>query len=129
GEALLAPGESVQCDWRSVTEGYFGAMQTAILAGRDFSPRDDGNAPKVVLVNESLARAAWGDRNPLGRQLDLGGGGGEPATVIGVVRDTRAHSPADPARPTYYVSAYRGVFGPMTLVVRTTSSAETLLPL
>jgi predicted permease len=119
----------VQCDWRSISQGYFGAMQTTMLAGRDFTPRDNGDGPKVVLVNESLARAVWGDGNPLGRQLDLGGGGGDPATVIGVVRDTRVHNPADPPRPTYYVSAYRGVFGPMTLVVRTTSSADTLLPL
>lgn len=129
GEALLAPDQSVQCDWRSISQGYFGAMQTTMLAGRDFTPRDNGDGPKVVLVNESLARAVWGDGNPLGRQLDLGGGGGDPATVIGVVRDTRVHNPADPPRPTYYVSAYRGVFGPMTLVVRTTSSADTLLPL
>ncbi len=129
GEALIAPTESVQCDWRSISQGYFAAMRTPILAGRDFTPRDDGNAPKVVLVNESLARAMWGDASPLGRQLDLGGGGGEPATVIGVVRDARVHNPADPARPAYYVSAYRNVWGPMTLVVRTTASADTLLPL
>ncbi len=129
GEARIAPTESVQCDWRSISQGYFAAMQTPILAGRDFTPRDDGNAPKVVLVNESLARAMWGDTSPLGRQLDLGGGGGEPATVIGVVRDARVHNPADPARPAYFVSAYRGVWGPMTLVVRTTASADALLPL
>jgi putative ABC transport system permease protein len=129
GEALIAPTESVQCDWRSISQGYFAAMQTPILAGRDFTPRDDGKAPKVVLVNESLARAMWGDASPLGRHLDLGGGGGEPATVIGLVRDARVHNPADLARPAYYVSAYRGVWGPMTLVVRTTAAADTLLPL
>lgn len=129
GEALIAPTESIQCDWRSISDGYFAAMQTQVLSGRDFTPRDDGNAPKVVLVNESLARMLWGDANPVGRQIDLGGGGGEPARIIGVVRDTLLHDPAAPARPTYYVSAYRGVWGPMTLAVRTSSSADTLLPL
>jgi putative ABC transport system permease protein len=129
GASLVAPTASVQSDWRSVSAGYFGAMQISLLAGRDFTPRDDGEAPKVVVVNETLARGLWGNESPIGRQLDLGGGGGEPATIIGLVRDVRSQNPAEPARPTYYVSAYRGVWGPMTLVIRTSDAAETLLPL
>jgi putative ABC transport system permease protein len=104
-------------------------METRVLAGRDFTPHDDEDAPKAVLVNEALARALWGNASPIGRQIDLGGGGGEPATVIGLVRDVRIHTPADPARATYYVSAYRDVWGPMTLVIRTKGDADALLPL
>lgn len=129
GPASIAPTQSVQADWRSITADYFAAMQTPILAGRDFSPHDDGNAPKVVMVNQTLAGTLWGNENPIGRQIDLGGGGGEPATVIGLVRDVRGHDPAEPALPTYYVSAYRDVWGPMTLIIRATTGTDGLLPL
>lgn len=128
GEARIAPTESVQADWRIVTDGYFGAMETPILAGRDFSVRDDDNAPKVIVVNQTLARMVWGDADSIGRQLDLGGGGGEPATVIGLVQDMRHHNPAIAPSPTYYVPAARGVWGAMTLVIRTGNDAATIMP-
>ena len=129
GNALMPPTESIQADFRSATDGYFDAMQTPVLAGRDFTPRDDERAPKVIVVNETLAARMWGDENPIGRQLDLGGGGDEPATVIGLVRDVRSHDPALPPRATYYVSAYRAVWGPMTLAIRTHVDAERILPI
>ena len=128
GEARIAATESVQSDWRIVTDGYFGAMEAPILAGRDFSTRDDDNAPKVIIVNQTLARMVWGDRDPVGRQLDLGGGGGTPATVVGLVRDMRHHNPAVVPSPTYYVPAAAGVWGAMTLVIRTDADAATLMP-
>lgn len=126
GEARIAASESVQADWRIVSDGYFGAIEAPILAGRDFSPSDDDHAPKVVIVNQTLARMVWGDRDPVGRQLDLGGGGGMPATVVGLVRDMRQHNPAE--APTYYVPAAAGVWGAMTLVLRTDADAAVLMP-
>ncbi|HUR21057.1 MAG TPA: ABC transporter permease [Vicinamibacterales bacterium] len=128
GEARIAPTESVQADWRVVTDGYFGAIATPIVSGRDFSARDDDNAPKVIIVNQTLARMVWGERDPVGRQLDLGGGGGTPATVVGLVRDMRHHNPAVAPAPTYYVPAAAGVWGDMTLVIRTGADAATLMP-
>lgn len=128
GDARIAATESVQADWRIVTDGYFGAMETPILAGRDFSTRDDDNAPKVIIVNQTLARLVWGERDPVGRQLDLGGGGGTPATVVGLVRDMRHHNPAVAPAATYYVPAAAGVWGAMTLVIRTDANAATLIP-
>lgn len=128
GDARLSPTESVQADWRIVTDGYFGAMETPILAGRDFSVRDDEDAPKVIIVNQTLARMVWGDRDPVSRQLDLGGGGGDPATVVGLVRDMRHHDPAVGPSPTYYVPAAGGVWGAMTLVVRTGAGADAVVP-
>jgi putative ABC transport system permease protein len=128
GEAQIAATESVQADWRIVTDGYFGAMEAPVVAGRDFTTRDDDNAPKVIIVNQTLARLVWGDRDPVGRQLDLGGGGGTPATVVGLVRDMRHHNPAVVPAATYYVSAAAGVWGAMTLVIRTDVDAATLMP-
>jgi putative ABC transport system permease protein len=128
GPAAIGPTESVQSDWRVISDGYFNAMETPLIAGRDFTPHDDGRAQKVIVVNQTLAKTIWGDANPVGKQVDLGGGGGQPATVIGLVRDARSHTPSELPSPTYYMSAYRGIYGPMTIVVRTTSPVDALLP-
>lgn len=128
GPARIAATESIQADWRIVTDGYFGAMETPVLAGRDFTSRDDDNGPKVIIVNETLARMMWGEGSAVGRQLDLGGGGGEPATVVGLVRDMRHREPGVPPSPTYYVPAARGVWASMTLAVRADGDALALIP-
>lgn len=124
GPARLAPSESLQADWRIVSDGYFAAMETPILAGRDVTPRDDAGGAKVIVVNETLARLMWGDGDPVGRQLDLGGGGGEPATVVGLVADMRHHDPVIAPAPAYYVPAARGVWGGMTLAIRTAVTSD-----
>ncbi len=131
GEARIQPTESIQADWRIVSDGYFGAMHTPVLAGRDFTTRDDEDAPKVIVMNQTLARLLWGDEDPIGRQVDLGGGGGEPATVVGVVGDMRHHNPSIPPSPTYYVPAAGGVWGAMTFTVGVAADVEdasTLVP-
>jgi predicted permease len=131
GEARIPTTESIQADWRIVSDGYFSAMETPVLAGRDFTTRDDEDAPKVIVMNQTLARLLWGEQDPVGRQVDLGGGGGDPATVVGVVGDMRHHNPATPPTPSYYVPAAGGVWGPMTFAVRTSpdvDDASTLVP-
>lgn len=128
GPARIAATDSIQADWRIVTDGYFGAMETPFLAGRDFTSRDDDNGPKVIIVNETLARMVWGEDSAVGRQLDLGGGGGDPATVVGLVRDMRHHDPGTAPSPAYYVPAAGGVWGSMTLAVRTDADAQLLVP-
>ena len=60
------------------------------MAGREFTDRDDADAPRVVIVNQKLSRQTWGTQNPVGRHLILDYQRGPyPYEVIGVVRDAR----------------------------------------
>ena len=43
-----------------VTPGYFAAFALPVRAGRDFSVADDSSAPRVAIVNETLAARAFG---------------------------------------------------------------------
>src|SRR5687768_5099950 len=56
---------------RMATPGYFGTMGLPVMAGREFTDGDDAAAPSVVIVNQTLARDAWGTENPIGRNLIL----------------------------------------------------------
>jgi predicted permease len=78
----------------TVSRGYFGTVGIPLLAGRDFSAaesqRDSGH--HVAIIDASLARALFGDQNPIGRRLafsvgDAGGPAADRQTeVIGLVR-------------------------------------------
>jgi putative ABC transport system permease protein len=68
----MSPGESVispsQVD---VTPGYFEAMRAKLVRGRFFDQRDAGDAQKVVIVDEKLARRFWPSQDPIGRRMYL----------------------------------------------------------
>jgi putative ABC transport system permease protein len=125
--ALIPPSQSIQSHWRLITAEFFQALQVPVLKGRVFSPQDNDSAPKVVIVNRTLATMLWGDEDPIGKRVSPGGGD-DYSTVIGVVGDIRSHSPARAPIPTFYMSGYQGMWSPMTLVIRSTGDPRTLIP-
>lgn len=129
GPSRLPAGESVQTEWRTVRDDTFAAMGIPLVRGRAFQPSDDRRSPKVVVVSETLARSLWGDEDPIGRQINPGGGSDDPSTVIGVVGDVRNRHPGLPAAPGFYFSGYRTLWWEMTLVIRTSGEPEALAPL
>jgi predicted permease len=81
----------------SVTPGYFDVLGVPLVSGRAFTAADDGDADRVVILNESAAREFFANAPPLGRQIRLFGPKGY--TVVGVVRDTKYQSVRDEAVP------------------------------
>jgi predicted permease len=79
GEA--SGGVDRSCEMMSVGRGFFETMRIPLLQGRVFVPGDERSSPTVVVINQALARQAFGAENPLGRHLD----GKE---VVGVVGNT-----------------------------------------
>jgi predicted permease len=79
-----------------VTVGTLRALAIPITRGRDFAPSDTGTAPRVAMINETLARKEFGDRDPLGRQIIAGYDQEGPMTIVGVIGDVRQHRPAEP---------------------------------
>jgi predicted permease len=55
----------------AVSPGYFDALGIRILRGRNFTDADTVGTERVAIVNEFLARAAFGSENPVGRVIDL----------------------------------------------------------
>jgi predicted permease len=112
--------------WRSVTHDYLDAVRIPLLAGRTFSGSDTPETPRVVLVNELLARRAWGDdlNRAIGRRIGIFGwrDGANWLTVAGVVGAVRqARLDAAPALEVYGLQAQGAPFAfaePRDLAVR-----------
>ncbi|HEY0098755.1 MAG TPA: ABC transporter permease [Pyrinomonadaceae bacterium] len=111
---------------------YFETMGIPLLAGRDFTERDDTTAPDVIIVNETLARRLAPDGQALGRRLierDPMTGKPKPVEVVGVAKDAKYIWPSE--RPRYF--AYRPVrqivqseLGAAHLIVHATGDPATI---
>jgi putative ABC transport system permease protein len=106
---------------RMATPGYFGTLRLPLTAGREFTDRDDADAPRVVIVNQMLARNTWGTENPVGRNLILDYQRGPyPYEVVGVVGDARDDGPrSEPVRE-IFIPHSQNPYLVMNVVARTT---------
>ena len=102
-------------------------MGIPLLQGRDLSPRDDESAPKVALVNETLARKYWPNENPLGRHFTLRNVDME---VVGIVADAKYTSLRRDIPPTVYYPYVQQIDGmpQMHFEMRTAGDASALIP-
>lgn len=118
--------------WQFVSTGYIQTMRIPIMAGRDFRDGDIG-APPVVLVNESLVRKFFPDRDPIGRRLRPGFNERFPwFTIVGIVKDVKQGG-VESATGTeiyflmdQYPSAMQNAPGNMNIVVRTSLPVESV---
>ena len=84
--------EHLHFEFEWITAGYFATLRQPLLAGREFTSSDAEGAPKVAVVNLSLAKRFYGSaQNALGRALGEGGDDGSKpdTTIVGVVGDVK----------------------------------------
>ena len=116
-EGNAVPSASV----RMATPGYFGTLGLPVIAGREFTDRDDADAPRVVIINQKLAGNAWGTENPVGRNLVLDYQRGPyPYEVVGVVRDDRHDGPRSEPVPEIYIPHAQNPYLVLNVIARTT---------
>jgi predicted permease len=112
-----------------VSAGFFETMRTTVLAGREFTTRDDDGAPRVAVVNETLARFYFGDREPVGKLVRLGReADAPPIEIVGVVRDSKHKDLREPPSRMIYLPFLQSPQPYMTLEVRTAIAPAALIP-
>lgn len=82
-------------DLHSVTPGYFATVQTPIFAGRDFTAHDKAGAPKVAIINRTMAQKLWPGQSALGKHIRCCSSDGD-YVIVGVAGDVRFAGPAAP---------------------------------
>ncbi|MBA3240609.1 MAG: ABC transporter permease, partial [Acidobacteria bacterium] len=65
---------SFHADFNVVTPDYFKTLGIPVLRGRDFGASDREGAPRVAVVNETMARRFWPGEDALGKRFRLGSG-------------------------------------------------------
>ena len=79
--------------WMHASADYYKTFKIPVKRGREFNVSDTASSPKVVIINEALAKQFFPNENPVGQQIAVAKGLGppfeEPArTIVGVVGNT-----------------------------------------
>jgi putative ABC transport system permease protein len=117
----LTVDEAFDASYSTVTDNYFRALQIPLLAGRLFEVRDNADAPKVAVVNESLAKRHFGSpAAAIGKRLQIWRDEKFPREIVGVVGDTKTGLlEAENGAQIYIPHAQEASWNFMGLVIRT----------
>jgi predicted permease len=80
-----------------------------LVAGRQFTSSDDGNSPRVALINQTFAQSVFKNKAPIGKYFILWAK--VRYEVVGVVEDGKYDSQIEDAKPAMFFSATQGVGG------------------
>jgi putative ABC transport system permease protein len=129
GAGPVDVNHSPYADFSVASPGYFQTMGIPIKRGRDFSTQDTDQSPFVAVISESLAKQSFGNRDPVGKQVQCGLDSDKWMTVVGVVGDVRQESPAANPGPTLYMPMTQHPYfaNQIHIVLRTEVKQLTLL--
>lgn len=129
-EGMIDDGDATTpvTQWEVIGPGYFETIGTPVLQGREFTRSDHEESPLVAIINQSMARLYFPDRNPVGRRIRqrfTGGQWTDYHEIVGVVGDTKSAGLDRSGIYAFYLAAGQS-YAPSTLLVRTQTDPEPL---
>jgi predicted permease len=127
GHVPKTANERLNIGFSVVGPDYFETMNTPIVQGRAFDERDNQNAPRVLIVNETMARRYWPNQNPVGKRLRLGGERNPWMEVAGVAQDGKYITLGEPPTDYFFLPFWQNYDGRMTLIAHTKGDPESVI--
>ncbi len=123
-----SPSVAHTAAFSAITPDYFRVLHIPLLRGRGFSDGDAAGAPLAAVVNRTMARRAWPDRDSIGQQFSIDADFRRVFTVVGVVGDTMGNNDGLAPGPEFYVPQRQMPSVNMTILARAISPARNLAP-
>jgi predicted permease len=122
-------GEHNEVNDRQVSPDYLPTLKASLVRGRMFARDDDATKPKVILINQALARKYFPGEDPIGKKV--GGYALKPDSIreiVGVVADLREGTLDSDIWPAEYESIYQSPSTYFAVAVRTAQDEKAILP-
>ncbi|HUA17303.1 MAG TPA: ABC transporter permease [Bryobacteraceae bacterium] len=129
GHALPAGQQAPTVFFNNVDPGYFETMRVPLLRGRPFRDSDDEKAPRVAIVNQTMAEQFWPHEDPLGKHLTLKplAAPAQTMQVVGVTGDGKYAAIFEDPTAFLYVPMAQSFVSSQTLQVRSAVAPESLI--
>jgi predicted permease len=129
GRPPVAEETLPRADFQRVSADYFKTIGVPVLQGRGVADADRDNAPKVAVVNKTMAAHYWPGKSPIGERIGVNGNAPEEIdwlTIVGVSGDVRQYGLAKPPVDQVYVSLMQYPGLSTACLVRTSSEPKAL---
>src|SRR5262245_5377865 len=129
---VMAPGRGEQVEragLQIVDLNFFRTMETPLLRGRDFTSLDSASAPKVTIINESLAARLFPGDEALGKRIRDSGRNGLAYEIVGIAKDAAYRNVGEEPRPVIYRPFAQEYAPTMSLVARASGDPKSLFSL
>jgi predicted permease len=126
GKPVPKPSELISAILYQSGSGYFRAMGTRLLAGRDFEERDGEKAPKVVIVNQAFVQKMLPGEDAVGKRMRFGTGG-DFWQIVGVAETGKYQSINEDAQPVVWQPDEQRYNTTTTVILRSRLSDEEAL--
>jgi putative ABC transport system permease protein len=121
-------GQNPSANWYSISPDYLRTMGIPIVKGRGFTDRDARGAPRVALINETMARKVFPGEDPIGQRISMGVDPESMREIVGVVRDVKHYGLESGTTMQMYEPFLQNPSGGMTFVLRAGSNPGSLAP-
>jgi len=121
--------EQLQVEYQEIAPRFCETLKIPLLEGREFNEGDRPGAPRVTVINETLARRLWPEGSALERALILRD---QPYQVVGVSKDAQLLNALESPQPFLYLPYLQNNTRPQIdprFVVRVAGEPQTMLPL
>jgi len=110
----------------TISPAFFQTLGISLGNGRDFTDQDREGSPRVVIVNETLARTFFPNENPIGRRLRVlrRGNQATASEIVGVVRDSKYLSLGEGPTPYLFLPYLQNPQPAMAMQVRTSGNPK-----
>jgi putative ABC transport system permease protein len=110
----------------SVDPPYFETMRISLLRGRVFRESDDQTAPRVAVINQTMASRFWPREDPIGKRFSASGDGGPFMEVVGVTGNGKYGTIGEDPQSFFYVPLAQNFSSKRVLQIRTLISPRSL---
>ena len=121
GKPELPPNQSPLSHFASVSPGFFATLGIPVVRGREFERGDAVENPRVVVINEAMARREFEGQDAIGQRISFGPGPDDQPEwleIVGVVGNIRQYGVEQEPVPTTYVVHTSSPAQPLTILVR-----------
>jgi putative ABC transport system permease protein len=127
GRPALDPSEQPSTNYYAITPDYFRAMGIRLIRGRVFTPQDDAKAPRVAIINETMARQYFPNEDPIGKRVHITNGPETWREIVGIVADIKQYGVDKATSAQSYEPFAQVPFTSLNVVIRTSSSPTAVL--
>ena len=127
GQSLERTANTPRAMSNRVSPGYFAAMQTRIVQGREFNEQDNEQALPVVIINETFARRFWPNESPLNKRFRFGGANEPLLEIIGVAQNGKYAGLNEDPKSFVFRPLWQASLRSSSLIVRAETEPQSLI--